>query len=239
MIDDAAARAIGSGSPEAVSLAALAVIDALPDRATYGRAAAALERVAAAAGPSADVRDQARLLARTMAADEGTDAGARADEALGVLGAVAVLGPFRDTGGGLAAHDGPEAPGASLRDTKARYAWGSYEVDWRAVPRAFATASGVPLDLFVHPRKESCTWIASRVTLAADQSVIVRAASTGQVRLMLDGVELGRDPSVHSAMRFDRLAARVRASAGPHIVAAKVCSGALDDDGQVRLRVTH
>jgi hypothetical protein len=238
MIDDAAARAIDPGSPPGLALAALAVVDALSDRAAHGHAKTALERVVSDAGAARGVRDQAALLARASADDEGTDSGARADEALGVVDALSILGPFRDTGGGLEAHDGPEAPGMSFHDPRARYSWGAYEVGWRTVPRPFATAAGVPLDLFIHPRKESCTWVASRVTFDAEQQVVVRVASTGQVRLVFDGVELGRDLAVHSALRFDRIEARLRASAGAHVVAAKVCTGALDDDGEVRLRLT-
>ena len=237
MIDDAVARIIDAGTPPAIALASLAVIDALSDRAAHGHAKTSLLAVAAG-GAAPALRDQAALLARSLADDEGTDAGARADEALGVVDALAILGPFRDTGGGLEAHDGPEAPGASFRDARATYSWGAYEVGWRTVPRPFATADGVPLDLFIHPRKESCSWVASRVTFDADQPIVVRVASTGQVRLVFDGVELGRDLSVHPGLRFDRLEARLRASAGAHVVAAKVCSGALDDDGEVRLRIT-
>jgi hypothetical protein len=237
MLDAAASRALAPRTPEAQALAALTLIETLSDRAQYGRAGGALDRIAAATTVGSEVRDQAALLSRMLAPDETSDTGARADEALGVIEQVSVLGPFRDTGGGLQAHDGPEAPGASFRDPTA-YSWGAYEVLWRAVPRAFATASGVPLDVFVHPRKESCTWIATRISLPSAQPVVVRLASSGQVRLVFDGTELGRDVAVHASLRFDRLAARVRASAGDHIVAAKVCSGALDDDGQVRLRVT-
>src|SRR5205814_766450 len=140
-------------------------------------------------------------------------------------------GPLRDRGGGLAAKDGPEGPGATFADASARYAWGTFDVAWRTVPRAFAGARGVPLDVLIHPRSESCTWVATKVTLPSAQTVIVRLAATGQARLMLDGVEIGRGEDVHAAARFDRVAARVPASAGAHLVAAKVCEGALDDAG--------
>jgi hypothetical protein len=239
MVEAAAARAVAATSPEPVALASLAVIAALSDRADYGRAQAALERIGSTPGATAEVRQQAALLARMLAPDEGTDAGSRADRALGVVDSLAVLGPFRDTGGGLDAHDGPENPGASFGDPRARYSWGSYEVSWRAVPRSFASASGLPLGVFVFPRKESCTWVASKLVVASDTTLVVRVASTGQVRLVFDDAELGRDASVHAAMRFDRIGAQVRAPAGPHLVAAKVCSGALDDDGEVRLRITN
>jgi hypothetical protein len=238
MIDGATARALGSDTPEHGRTAALATIAALSERATSGHAEAAMARIAAATNVSVDVRGEAALLGRMMAADGGTDAGARADHRLGVVEAAAILGPFRDTGGGLEAHDGPELANAAFAPN-ARYSWGSYEVAWREVPRAFATAMGVPLDLFVFPRKESCTWVATRLTFASRQSVVVHAASTGQLRVVLDGTDLARDANVHESLRFDRLAARLDVDAGDHLLAAKVCSGALDDEGRVRLRVTN
>ncbi|HLK35476.1 MAG TPA: transglutaminase domain-containing protein, partial [Polyangiaceae bacterium] len=55
---------------------------------------------------------------------------------------------------------------------------------------------------------------------------------------VFDGVDVGRDDAVHEGATFDRLAAKVRTTAGAHWIAAKICSGALDDDGRVRLRIT-
>ncbi len=238
MIDGALARAVAPAAGEHARVAALATIAGLSDRAASGRAADALQRVASAANVPADVRSDAALLGRMLAADEGTEAGARADHQLGIVEAMSILGPFRDNGGGLDAHDGPELAGAAFSPS-GRFSWGSYEVSWREVPRAFASASGAPLDLFVFPRKESCTWVATRLTFASRQSVIVRAASTGQLRVVFDGVDVARDANVHELLRFERLAARVDADAGDHLLAAKTCSGALDDDGRVRLRVTN
>jgi hypothetical protein len=241
MVDDATARALGAAVPERARMAALATITELSERAASEHGLTAATRVAAASNVPADVRGEAALLARMMAADEGTETGERADHALGVVEATSVLGPFRDTGGGLEAHDGPELASAASPAfaPAARFSWGSYEVAWRDVPRAFAAATGVPLDLFVFPRKESCTWLATRLTFATRQSVIVRAASTGQLRVVFDGADVARDANVQESLRFDRLAARVEADAGEHLLATKVCSGALDDDGRVRLRVTN
>ncbi len=236
MIEDAVLRAVAPKATPRAQLAALATMAALADRAQDGSAEKGFERVAAEA--SVDVRGEAALLARMAAADEGTEAGARADEKLGVVSSLAILGPFRDTGGGLDAHDGPEADGHSLGDGRARYSWGAYEVAWRAVPPAFATAEGVPLDLFVFPRKESCTWVETKLSVASEQKLFVRLAATGQARLVFDGADVGRDEAVHEAARFDRLAASVEAAPGTHLLAAKVCAGALDDGGRVRLRVT-
>src|SRR5262249_51689557 len=143
----------------------------------------------------------------------------------GILTDVSVLGPFRDTGGGLDAHDGPEAKktAAAFGDPHESYSWGTVEVQWRPVPSTFAQARGVPLDLFVHPRKESCSFVASKITLDAKTPIIVRFAAAGSVRLMFDGAFAGKSDDVHDSMRFDRLAAKIDAGAGPHIVAAKVC----------------
>jgi hypothetical protein len=237
MVDDALARALAPSAAEHAQAAALATLVALAPRASNGRAEKALGRVASAAAVAPEVRAEAALQARMLASDSGTEAGARADHALGVVGALSVLGPFRDTGGGLDAHDGPEAE-KTLFDGAGRYAWGSFDVAWREVPRAFVSATGVPLDVFVFPRKESCTWVATVLEVARPQALVLHAASTGQLRLAFDGRDVARDEAVHASLRFDRLAARVEASKGKHLFAAKVCSGALDDDGVVRLRVT-
>src|ERR1700733_14121237 len=237
MIEDAKARAKAKGAPESDVLAAAITIDALAGRALYGHAQAALEEIAGAA-PLSDVSADVRSLARSMAPDEGTDAGTLEDAKVGVVSKLAILGPFRDTGGGLDAKDGPEAKGASFADLGARYSWGTVEVGWRPVAEHYATARGVPLDLFVYPRKESCTWVATKVSLPSDSPLTVHLASSGSARLMFDGVHLDKSDDVHSSAKLDRLAARVIAPAGAHLVAAKICTGALDDDGRVRLRIT-
>ena len=242
-INAAVAHAATTARDEHAHLAAMAVVDAIAPRATEGQGEAALGALAASArtlGLAPDVRDDALLLARALAADEGTNPGAAADHALGVVTALSILGPFRDTGGGLDAHDGPESrqAGATPFAPTARYSWGTVEVAWRQVPRGFAQASGTPLNLFVSPRKESCAWVATHLSFSGKQSVRVYAASTGQVRLVLDGVDVARDDDVHESLRFDRIGGKVDVEAGDHLLAAKVCTGALDDDGQVRLRVT-
>jgi hypothetical protein len=235
MIDDAKVRATRKGASEADTLAALVVIDSLADRALYGHARRAIEEIAATAKD--DLRADAILLARAAAPDEGSNEGNEADAKLGVLTNLAVLGPFRDTGGGLDAHDGPEAKGASFADMSARYSWGTVDVSWRPVPPHYATARGVPLELFIHPKKESCSWVATRLTVSGPAPLTVRLASSGSARLVIDGVTVAKSDDVHSAGKLDRLAVRFTPSPGAHLVAAKVCSGAIDDDGRVRLRV--
>ncbi|MCL2447890.1 MAG: hypothetical protein FWD17_02965, partial [Polyangiaceae bacterium] len=147
MVDDATARALSPRSSTRGVMAALATIAALSDRAAAGHAQHAFERIAGQA-QNADVRGEAALLARMLAPDETTDTGVLANEKLGIVDALAILGPFRDTGGGLDMHDGPEANRDGFGDAQARYSWGSYEVSWRIVPRPFAMSEGVPLDVF-------------------------------------------------------------------------------------------
>ncbi|OJY15357.1 MAG: hypothetical protein BGO98_22725 [Myxococcales bacterium 68-20] len=238
---DAQKKRASAATSDADRVAALSVIASLSDRASHGAPLQATRELIATLPPISEVRGEAAALARAYEPNEGTVAGASsARSEAGIVTAVSVLGPFRDTGGGLDAHDGPETQksAAAFVDPKAIYSWGTVEVAWRQIPETFAQARGVPLDLFVHPRKESCTWIASKITLDAKTPIIVRLAAAGTARLVFDGVDVDKSDDVHEMMRFDRLAAKVDASAGPHIVAAKVCSGALDDSGRVRLRIT-
>ena len=109
---------------------------------------------------------------------------------------------------------------------------------WRTVPPPYAQASGLPLDVFVSPRKESCSIVATGIRLDAARSFGVRLAASGQARLMFDGTEIAHSDDVNASGLFDRLAGKVDASAGPHLVWAKICTGALDDRGSVRLRFT-
>jgi hypothetical protein len=238
MVDDALNRAVALSTTEQDQAAALATLVALAPRASAGRAEERLKRIASTTNVPADLRVEAALQARMLASDSGTEEGNRADHALGVVQALSILGPFRDTGGGLDAHDGPEAEKTPF-DGAGRYSWGSYDVAWREVPRGFAPATGVPLDVFIFPRKESCTWLATSLDVARPQALILHAASSGQLRLVFDGVDVARDEAVNDSLRFDRLASRVDAAVGNHLFAAKVCSGALDDDGELRLRVTN
>ena len=215
MIEDAVVRAVAPKATPSAQLAALANIAALAERAQEGAAQKAFERIAAATGAGVDVRGEASLFARMTAADEGTDAGAQADEKLGVVDALAILGPVprhrrrprraRRARGrrSLASTTGAHAtPGARTRSrggpSRAR----------------LRRREGVPLDVFVFPRKESCTWVETKLMVPSDQKLFVRLAATGQARLVFDGTDLGKDDAVHEAARFDRLAASVQAAPG-------------------------
>ena len=233
-------RALAPKATEADAIAALTVIMHVSDRTTQGAAERAIADISGASSISAEVRSEALTLTRALASDEGTNAGIEKARAAGIVTDVSVLGPFRDTGGGLEAHDGPEAAksAGAFGDPKTFYSWGTVEVAWRGVSTSFSQARGVPLDLFIHPRKESCSFVASKIKLDASKTIVVRLAAGGQARLMFDGVDVGKSDDVHAMARFDRIAAQVDAAAGSHILAAKVCTGALEDVGRVRLRVT-
>ncbi len=235
MVALARARATADGATPLDGLSAIATIGRLFDRANAKLVGGALGAIAESPKMSWDVRDEAYLMRRRFEVDAAESLAQ--DRARGLLTQVSVLGPFRDTGGGLDRREGPEAPGAAFGDARASYSWGAVRVEWRQVPAAFGGPRGLPLDVFVAPRKESCTIVASRVTLATGGPLQVRVAASGQVRLFWDGVDVAKSDEVHRAAWFDRLAASVTAEAGSHIVGVKVCSGALADDGRVRLRI--
>jgi len=232
----AAQKARASSPDEASALAAMATIEHLADTTTAGLAERTLGDLAKS-HPSAELRAEAALAVRRLSAEEGTAAALAPAHALGVLTNLVVVGPFRDTGGGVLTREGPEKQ-KDFGFPSGRYSWGVFQVGERPVLPVHADARGVPLDLYVHPRKESCTYLATKLVVDRERPLTLRLAAAGQARLTFDGVVVGHSDEVHESALFDRIAASVRAKAGPHLVSAKVCSGALDDDGRVRLRLT-
>jgi hypothetical protein len=225
MIEAAQRRAESSEDDE--GLAAVAVIERLSSRAAGPTGAQALASISGKAR-SASLRAEARFAEARVGADPRGDT-------FGVVRSLALLGPFRDTGGGLLRAEGPEEKGF---DPAAEFSWGTVLVQWRSLPAPFAGPRGVPLDVFVAPRKESCSYVATALRADAPTKAVLRVASSGQVKLLLDGLEIARSEEVHRLAHFDRIAAKVTLDAGAHTVAIKTCSGALGDEGRVRLRVT-
>jgi transglutaminase-like putative cysteine protease len=157
----------------------------------------------------------------------------------GLVRAFQLTGPFPDRGGGLLRSEGPEANTRGFADVTADYSWGTMRVAPRRSLVESTTAQGLPLDLYVAPRADSCTYLASKVTLATKApSVVLRVASTGAVRVLWDGTSVVHDEEVHARAVLDRLAVRVDASPGPHLLVVKVCSSPLADEGRVRARFT-
>jgi Flp pilus assembly protein TadD len=219
----ALALARAAGPEEDGALAALALATALNDDASPGAARKGLLGLGRGTGTIAEQ-------ARWAAAELDPDPGARP---AGLVRNLAVVGPFADHGGGLNRREGPEGHWSERSKT---FDWGAYEVRWRGVPERAISARGAPLDLMIYPRRESCTYLATRVRLPAAQTFELALASTGSVRWSWDEQELGRSDDLHVGAMFDRLAARIEAAPGDHLLSVKVCSGPTLDQGRVRLR---
>jgi len=244
MVDLALARA-KVGGPDA--LVALLIAASLDERASLGKVRAGLRAIGLTSLPIADDgRWLSALLSPTGAGPTWVGSHAItydvAPDPTGLIRSFAVLGPFPDKGSGIFDKEGPEAPGQSFVDANTKYSWGVYDVSWRRTLPSSASPRGVPLDLYVHPRTESCTYLATKVTFPATAKVatplVMHVASTGNVRVMWDGADVAIDEDIHQRLMVDRLALRIDVAPGPHLVALKVCSGSLHDDGRVRVRFT-
>jgi len=222
MVSAALDRARQSGPS---SIAWLSVALRLRDRVAVDQLAARLAAFDAVGADAIAVRDQARWIAASMAPRS------RPDLPPGLLRTWEVAGPFDAQSGGLAAREGPEN-GAGTWDR------GALQVRPRIVPPGAVGARGVPLDLMIHPRVESCTYLGSQVDLTQPRVFTVWMASSGSLRAAWDGRDVVTQAEVHEGAWFDRAAIRVEAVAGRHSLLVKVCSGASPDDGFVRVRVT-
>jgi len=248
-------RAIRDGSLGGkFAIGALMAIPQLADEAKGGLARAALGRITAALSADktkAEARElafEAQTISRSIAADAGAPSGRVEDAKLGLVSAWRIAGPFKDTSGqGLEKAEGPEvpegAPGkpvsiALFRQTDINWDDGPFQVEWRSIPPEMISARGTPLEVLIYPRKESCSYVASAVTLANDGPIVVRVAASGAVRAMFDGVTIGKSDEQHTLALADRLAARVEASKGSHLLALKICSGPTADSGRFRARIT-
>lgn len=225
MLDLAAAHVERGG---AEGLAGAAVVAMLVPRVPLTRASELLSKLRA---PSdSRLRDEVRWMAAALATERAAKAPA------GLIRAWSIVGPFEDTGDGLRRREGPEE--GSFADTSRTFDRGAYQVRWRPVPAALSTAAGIPLDVMISPRQESCSYLASRFESASPETFVVHAASSGSIRLMVDGEDGVEDEEIHRSLGFDRVALKVQAQAGQHVLGVKVCSGSVDDEGRVRVRVT-
>jgi hypothetical protein len=160
----------------------------------------------------------------------------------GLVENLAILGPFQDTGGGgVNRREGPEAPGQLWGDAAADYSWGAFEVRWRRAIPDTVSARGIPLDLYISPRDESCTYLGTAVTVPAGgaDTIVVNVASTGAIRLVWDGVSVGTSEELHTSMLLDRMSVAIEGAAqGTHLLGLKVCTSSVADHGRARLRFT-
>jgi hypothetical protein len=236
-IDEWGQAAAQPGASEATKLVAALRIHAVSRRAAPGYAEAAMLTLARAPGVSWALRSDIALLAGEERDADVNPAAISAATNAGVISAFALLAPLRDTGGGLVRREGPEASGALEVRPDADFSWGTVEARWRTIPSAYVGAAGVPLDVFVHPRKESCSYLASAITLATEAPLTIRVAAAGQVRVTWDGSEVAISEEVMAKALVDRLAVTVNPRSGVHLLGVKVCSGALPDSGRVRVRL--
>jgi transglutaminase-like putative cysteine protease/tetratricopeptide (TPR) repeat protein len=234
---DLSLRAAQRGGPDAV--ARLLIIAAVADDASAGKAATALEALAGSSSPvAADARWIARATAPEPAVEwrglEGIDLDDGASPWPGLVRTFLVLGPFADTGGGLARREGPETD--EHHYASADYSWGVYAVRPRRSLVASVRPRGVPLDLYIHPREESCTYLDAAVVVPSAGNIVVNVAASGTFRLQWDRQDVASDENVHGEMWLDRAAVRVAAGAGDHLLSLKVCTGARPDEGRARVR---
>jgi hypothetical protein len=241
MVDRLFTRAQKGGDD---ALAALVVATSLDERASFGKVRDGLKAFAAS---TTSFADEARWLNLWLTPEPPASPwpGYRAvsydapPDPNGLVKTFAILGPFQDTSGGLMRREGPEAPGQSWSDMRARFAWGVYDVAWRRALPTSATSRGLPLDLYIHPRSESCSYVAARVTVPkSPRPMLIHVAASGAVRLIWDGADVVASEEIHPHLLLDRITARVEPSPGDHLVAVKVCSAAMNDEGRVRLRFT-
>lgn len=240
MVSAATLRAAADGAAEGDVLMGGLLAEAFQFDLPPGGAKAAMEAVAKApaGATNQEARREAAVLAEQLAPDFGSDAAVARNKALGIVTDLAMLGPFRDAGGGFASPLGPEGPGRSFTDLKADYSWGSFQVRWRKAPPRYASAAGLPLAVFMTPRNESCSFVAASLMLERPGPFVVRLAAAGQAALFVDGQLAARSEETHNEATFERLAAQITSETKDHLVVAKVCTGALGDSGRVRLRVT-
>ena len=227
MLEFALRRAAAGGDG---ALAGLALAYALADRAAAGRARRGLESLGRGKG---EIPTQARWIAAEL---DPTPTAAPA----GLVRGWSVLGPFQDTGGGLTRHEGPEEAGKKWGDPKSSFAWGAYEVRWREVPREVISARGVPLDLMIHPRKESCSYLATKVGHQRTSALrSARSASSGSVRLIWDGATPRRAKKTTAGWCSIASPPKSSRPSATTCSGVKVCTGALSDDGRVRVRAVR
>jgi tetratricopeptide (TPR) repeat protein len=230
-----AREAILAGEPAA--LARVMLIADLRDRATGGLADGELAAVAASTSP---VATDARWLLRALTPEERTAIDLSRDDdgrgPAGLVRAFAIMGPYEDVGGGLDRKEGPDREG--FRFEGADDSWGVYAVRPQRTIVAQVDARGVPLDVYVAPRRESCSYLATVIAVPSPEPFVVHLASVGSFRLSIDGREAARGEALHPQARLDRAAVRVVASTGDHTIVVKTCSGSRDDAGRVRLRLS-
>lgn len=232
--------ALAAAATPTDALARVMFLTSLAPEASAGKARAALMALGNGKGP---VPEQARWLSRSLAPEappsDGDALGMSVSGATvdGVLRTLSVFGPFEDTGGGIGKHEGIEVAGFDYRTADA--SWGAIAVRPIRSVVSSVTARGLPLELYIHPRAESCSYLSSAVAVPKARRLVLHVATTGGFRLQWDGHDAAMSGERHARALLDRAAVALDASAGEHLVAIKVCTGAQNDEGRVRLRFSE
>ncbi|MBM4357965.1 MAG: hypothetical protein FJ096_07625 [Deltaproteobacteria bacterium] len=232
MIERAARRVAADGDD---ALARLMLIDSLAAEASAGHARSTLANLGRGATSLATT---ARWLARALEPESANPpSGFDGPSPDGLVRSFSVLGPFENTGGGLVRREGVELPGFDFRTADA--SWGAMTVKPVRALASSITARGLPLDLYVHPRRESCSYLATAVTVPTAQRLVVAVAASGSYRLAWDGHDAAGSAEHHRRARLDRGAVAIDAAPGQHLIVIKSCSGAQEDNGRVRVRLAR
>lgn len=169
--------------------------------------------------------------ARRRARAGDVDGALKGYAALGFVPQVRAIGPFPNTGGSsfgqpLDALDGVGA--------QARAAGLEREVGWQTVP---VDAQG-ELDLVprIAPTHDTRALVAFVVEVRAAAPAALRIGSSGQVRALVNGVEVVR-ADVDRPLTLDQTSAGIQLVKGPNLVVIE--AGFVGDDASLRLRLTR
>ena len=152
---------------------------------------------------------------------------------------LAILGPFQDTGGGLMRLEGPEAAGRAVERHARPLRVGRLRRRLAARPPRLGHGPRRPARPLHPPSlRELHLPRLPRHRARRAPAVVLHVGASGAVRVIWDGADVAASDDVHTHLVVDRLAARIDAAAGDHLVAVKVCTAAVGDEGRVRLRFT-
>ena len=169
-----------------------------------------------------EVRALARQLALETAFALGDVDGARAEaDALGVVRAWAVAGPFDNDG--RAGFDTAFPPEKGPLDYAAAWPGKEHEARWRELP--FEPTFGyVELTSLLQPHKQIAFYAATVIASPKAQPVWLAYGASGATKLWVNGALVRADAAQHPA-RFDQAFAAVTLEKGDNLVLLKVAGG--------------
>lgn len=184
---------------------------------------------------SAVVRAHASLvLARRQARAGELDAAALRMLALGLVPSMRVLGPFTNTGGAELGQPLPVDDSAVLASSQeSRVPGRARDVGWQTVP--LSSFGEFDLDQRLTALQESRVVFAVAVRAPTARAAALRLGSSGQIRALLNGVEVARVDADRPA-RLDQTVAGVQLVRGENLLVLE--AGFLGDEARVLARLT-